>query len=153
MKTIHRDAQGRFAKQPKLPNLPPFPEDLVLKGTGKATLEWLFVAKKDQGLNDHYRRLACIKDGVVGYISGALLRHPDARDPKNPCTVFLNFLPEDGARSYAFVLRELDPPTVSPSIICHSCGAHSFLQQGVWPGSGYWVVHRIQDGKITWGRY
>lgn len=125
------------AKPQTLPELPPFPEDLDLAGTGGGRLEWLFVSKAVITFSEYnYQNLACIRDGEVGYISGAILRHPD-RETGAPCSVFLEFHPST-ARSYPFFLLSTDPPHVSESVICTTCGAHAYLHQGEWPSGNFW---------------
>lgn len=72
----------------------------------------------------------CLEDDgpTVGYIE----EHPDARDRSQMCAgvVYIAEHPEHGRPRWT--VEQADPLTLSPSILCRTCGNHGFVRNGVW---------------------
>jgi len=97
-------------------------------GNGR-TLQWTRWAP-DRHLNPQYEGQPDIER------IGAILSHPDRRDPSRPCEGGILF-DRPGVAS-AFPDRDLwrieqeNPLTISPSVLCGACGDHGFIRDGNW---------------------
>jgi hypothetical protein len=71
-----------------------------------------------------------------GLVVGIHERHPDKRDPNHLCCgfVFFNTPNNEAIRngSPVWTVESIDPLTLSPSILCRTCGNHGFIQSGKW---------------------
>lgn len=69
---------------------------------------------------------------------GAQHSHPDVRDPARECGGYVTF---DGPEQRAadnmanrprWVVESWEPLTLSPSLLCRTCGDHGFIRGGRW---------------------
>lgn len=70
-----------------------------------------------------------------GVVVGIHERHPDKRDPTHMCCGFVFFdVPNEARRAsdHVWKVESLDPLTLSPSVLCRTCGNHGFIQNGKW---------------------
>ena len=51
-------------------------------------------------------------------------------DGAKPYRAYPQTLPLGGSKGWTLI--QVEPLTVSPSILCGGCGTHGFIQQGVW---------------------
>jgi len=71
------------------------------------------------------------KGGVVGIHE----RHPDKRDPTHLCGGFVFFDGPNEVRrngTPVWKVESMNPLTLSPSILCRTCGNHGFIREGKW---------------------
>lgn len=65
-----------------------------------------------------------------GKLVGWLHTHPDARNPNDLCQSFCAVRPLNGAPVHQVVCA--DPLTLTPSLLCRTCGAHGHVTNGKW---------------------
>jgi hypothetical protein len=68
--------------------------------------------------------------GHSGQLIGWLHTHPDARNSNGLCQSVCMVRPIDGAPVHDIV--QVDPLTLSPSLLCRTCGAHGDVIDGQW---------------------
>lgn len=84
----------------------------------------------DRELNPQYKDLPDIER------AGAIIDHPRP-DNGEPCSGGVNFEPPPahravwGERTY-WQVQSLEPLTISPSVLCKTCGDHGYIRSGRW---------------------
>lgn len=68
--------------------------------------------------------------GADDKLVGWLHTHPDKRNPDVLCQSFCAVRPFNGAPVHQVVCA--DPLTLSPSLLCRTCGAHGHVENGRW---------------------
>lgn len=66
---------------------------------------------------------------------GYVIDHPNAKDPSKQCggVVYLKGKSAPyGEGKDEWDLVSLDPLTLSPSVLCVTCGDHGFVREGKW---------------------
>jgi len=79
----------------------------------------------------HYIKLANYGGVVVGLNEW----HPDKRDPSRECQGFVFFDVQTEARckdTPIWQVLSMEPLTLSPSLLCRTCGNHGFIREGKW---------------------
>lgn len=89
--------------------------------------------KPDRTLNPQYAHLADIEK------VGALYLHPAPSKPEGYCMGAITF-DSDVARQVfpthpRWTVDAWDPLSLSPSLLCRSCGHHGFVKNGKWVGA------------------
>jgi hypothetical protein len=82
----------------------------------------------DRDLNPQYADLPDV-DPI-----GAIETHPAPNG--SPCEASLTFDSDVARRVFPnypyWTVHCLDPLTLSPSLLCHQCGSHGFIRDGLW---------------------
>ena len=83
----------------------------------------------DRDLNPQYKDLPDVEHW------GAIIEHPDKRDPSRLCTSGITFDGEVQRKmtpaAHLWTLVSLEPLHTEPSLLC-ICGDHGFIREGRW---------------------
>jgi hypothetical protein len=72
--------------------------------------------------------------------AGVTIAHPDLRDPSKTCKSALTFdLPSCehlADPEHRWTVVSFDPLTITPSVLCRTCGDHGYITEGRWVAAG-----------------
>lgn len=95
------------------------------------TAEWT-VWSPDRELNPQFEGLADVDP------AGVIITHPRP-DGAGQCKSAVSFEPSQahkdrwgGPARHYWQVESLDPLTISPSVLCRTCGDHGFIRAGRW---------------------
>ena len=86
------------------------------------------VVRVDLGHGVSWSRVVDQEENWIGILEWHICKDPDRLTPGG---VYFENAPHDvhGAR---WTVESLDPLTISPSVLCRSCGLHGFIRDGRW---------------------
>jgi hypothetical protein len=66
---------------------------------------------------------------IDGKVYGVGYQHPHQKGEPFVCS---GYAPLKPGTSDGWDLVQLEPLTISPSLLCHACGHHGFIREGKW---------------------